>query len=125
MEYKGTNKMIIGIVFGVITFWLFAQAIVNIVPTVQKDLGVSMGTLNIAISLTALFSGMFIVAAGGLADKIGRKKIAYIGFILKHYRFTLSCINYRNNIANYWPCHSRAFGCLYYAINNCINESLF
>ncbi|RHW35012.1 MFS transporter [Lysinibacillus yapensis] len=80
--YKGTNKMIIGIVFGVITFWLFAQAIVNVVPTVQEDLGVSLGTLNIAISLTALFSGMFIVAAGGLADKIGRKKIAVIGFIL-------------------------------------------
>ncbi|CAI6079893.1 Quinolone resistance protein NorB [Paenibacillus sp. JJ-100] len=80
--YRGTNKMIIGIVFGVITFWLFAQAIVNVVPTVQADLGVSTGTLNIAISLSALFSGMFIVAAGGLADKIGRKKIALIGFLL-------------------------------------------
>jgi DHA2 family multidrug resistance protein-like MFS transporter len=81
-SYKGTNKMITGIVFGVITFWLFAQAMVNVVPAVQKDLGISLGTLNIAISLTALFSGMFIVAAGGLADKVGRKKIAYIGFIL-------------------------------------------
>ncbi|MFC4410322.1 MFS transporter [Chungangia koreensis] len=80
--YKGTNKLIIGIVFGVITFWLFAQAMVNIVPTVQKDLGISLGTLNIAISLTALFSGLFIVAAGGLADKLGRKKIAVIGYIL-------------------------------------------
>lgn len=80
--YKGTNKMIVGIVFGVITFWLFAQAIVNVVPAVQEDLGVSLGTLNIAISLAALFSGLFIVAAGGLADKIGRKKIAVIGFIL-------------------------------------------
>ena len=81
-SYKGTNKMIIGIVFGVITFWLFAQAMVNVVPAVQADLGISLGTLNIAISLAALFSGMFIVAAGGLADKIGRKKIAVIGFIL-------------------------------------------
>ncbi|MFB5281050.1 MFS transporter [Peribacillus sp. Hz7] len=81
-SYKGTNKMIIGIVFGVITFWLFAQAMVNVVPAVQKDLGISLGTLNIAISLTALFSGMFIVAAGGLADKIGRKKMTYIGLIL-------------------------------------------
>ena len=81
-SYKGTNKMITGIVFGVITFWLFAQAMVNVVPAVQKDLGISLGTLNIAISLTALFSGMFIVAAGGLADKVGRKKMAYIGFIL-------------------------------------------
>jgi len=80
--YKGTNKMITGIVFGVITFWLFAQAMVNVVPAVQKDLGISLGTLNIAISLTALFSGMFIVAAGGLADKIGRKKMTYIGLIL-------------------------------------------
>jgi DHA2 family multidrug resistance protein-like MFS transporter len=81
-NYKGTDKMITGIVFGVITFWLFAQAMVNVVPAVQLDLGVSYGTLNIAISLTALFSGMFIVAAGGLADKIGRKKITYIGLIL-------------------------------------------
>ena len=81
-SYKGTDKMITGIVFGVITFWLFAQAMVNVVPAVQEDLGVSLGTLNIAISLTALFSGMFIVAAGGLADKVGRKKIATIGFVL-------------------------------------------
>ena len=80
--YKGTNKMITGIVFGVLTFWLFAQAMVNVVPAIQQDLGVSMGTLNIAISLTALFSGIFIVAAGGLADKMGRKKITNFGLIL-------------------------------------------
>lgn len=80
--YKGTNKLITGIVFGVITFWLFAQAMVNVVPSVQADLGVSLEALNIAISLSALFSGMFIVAAGGLADKIGRKKITNIGLIL-------------------------------------------
>ena len=80
--YKGTNKMLTGIVFGVITFWLFAQAMVNIVPAVQEDLGISLGVLNIAISLTALFSGMFIVAAGGIADKLGRKKITYLGLVL-------------------------------------------
>ncbi|RLL41314.1 MFS transporter [Oceanobacillus piezotolerans] len=80
--YKGTNKLITGIVFGVITFWLFAQSMVNIVPAVQSDLGVSLGTINVAISLTALFSGMFIVVAGGLADRIGRKKITYVGLIL-------------------------------------------
>ena len=86
-SYKGTNKMLTGIVFGVITFWLFAQSMVNVVPAVQKDLGISLGTLNIAISLTSLFSGMFIVGAGGLADKVGRKKITYIGLILKCNRF--------------------------------------
>ncbi|WP_409272770.1 MFS transporter [Neobacillus sp. SCS-31] len=80
--YKGTNKLITGIVFGVITFWLFAQAMVNVVPAVQKDLGISLGMLNVGISLTALFSGMFIVAAGGLADKVGRKKITNLGLVL-------------------------------------------
>ena len=81
-SYKGTNKMLTGIVFGVITFWLFAQSMVNVVPAVQKDLGISLGTLNIAISLTSLFSGMFIVGAGGLADKVGRKKMTNIGLVL-------------------------------------------
>ena len=80
--YKGTNKMLTGIVFGVITFWLFAQSMVNIVPAVQSDLGVSVGTINVAISLTALFSGMFIVVAGGLADRLGRKKVTYVGLVL-------------------------------------------
>ena len=81
-SYKGTNKMITGIVFGVLTFWLFAQALLNVVPSVQQDLGVSLGTVNIAISLTSLFSGLFIVAFGGLADIVGRKKMANIGFVL-------------------------------------------
>ncbi len=80
--YQGTNKMITGIVFGVITFWLFAQSMVNVVPAVQADLGISLGVLNIAISLTALFSGIFVVAAGGFADKIGRKKMTYSGLVL-------------------------------------------
>ena len=31
---------------------------------------------------TALFSGIFVVAAGGLADKIGRKKMTYLGLVL-------------------------------------------
>lgn len=82
VPFKGGNKLIYGIVFGVITFWLFAQSMVNIVPAVQSDLGISMDTLNVAISLTALFSGCFIVVAGGMADKFGRMKLTNIGFIL-------------------------------------------
>lgn len=81
-NYKGTNKLIVGIVFGVITFWLFAQSMVNIVPDVQSDLGISSDLLSIAISLTALFSGIFIVVAGGMADKFGRMKLTYFGLIL-------------------------------------------
>lgn len=33
--YKGDNKLILGIVLGVVTFWLFAQSLLNVVPTLQ------------------------------------------------------------------------------------------
>ena len=37
---------------------------------------------NIAVSITALFSGIFIVVAGGLADRLGRVKLTNIGLSL-------------------------------------------
>lgn len=80
--YRGGNKLILGIVLGVITFWLFAQSLVNVVPNLQQSFGADMGTISIAVSLTALFSGMFVVGAGGLADKIGRVKMTNIGLLL-------------------------------------------
>ncbi len=81
-SFKGNNRMITGIVFGVLTYWLFAQSLINVIPEVQSDMGISLGVLNTAISLTGLFSGMFVVAAGGISDRIGRKKIATIGLLL-------------------------------------------
>jgi len=72
--YHGTNKMLLGIVLGVLNFWLFAQTLMNMVPQVQFGLGISPQLMSTAISVTALFSGLFIVAAGNLADMIGRKK---------------------------------------------------
>ncbi len=80
--YRGGNKLILGIVLGVITFWLFAQSLVNVVPNLQQSFGADMGIISIAVSLTALFSGMFVVGAGGLADKIGRVKMTNIGLLL-------------------------------------------
>ncbi|WP_339226623.1 MFS transporter [Oceanobacillus sp. FSL K6-2867] len=81
-SYKGNNRMLTGIVFGVLTYWLFSQSLINVMPEVQLDMGISMGLLNTAISLSGLFSGMFIVAAGGISDRIGRKRIANIGLLL-------------------------------------------
>ncbi len=37
---------------------------------------------NIAVSITALFSGIFIVVAGGLADQFGRMRFTYLGLLL-------------------------------------------
>lgn len=82
VSYKGTNKLLVGIVLSVLTYWLFAQSLLNMAPDVQRDLGVSSGILSIGISMTGLFSGIFIVVAGGLADKLGRMKLTYIGLIL-------------------------------------------
>lgn len=80
--YKGDNRLILGIVLGVVTFWLFAQSLLNVVPTLQQSFHSNIGTISIAVSITALFSGMFVVGAGSLADKVGRVKITYIGLWL-------------------------------------------
>jgi len=47
-----------------------------------KDLGLDTSTMNIAVAITALFSGIFIVVMGGLAGRVGRVKIVRIGFYL-------------------------------------------
>ena len=45
----------------------------------RADLGISENWSNIAVSITALFSGIFIVVFGGLGDKLGRVKFTMIG----------------------------------------------
>lgn len=80
--HRGANRLILGIVLAVITFWLFAQTTLNVAPTMREELRISESLNNIAVSITALFSGIFIVIAGGLADRLGRLKITYIGLAL-------------------------------------------
>src|SRR6202158_524373 len=80
--YAGTNRLILGIVLAVVTFWLFAQTTLNVAPTMRDDLHITNSASNIAVSITALFSGIFIVVAGGLADQCGRVKLTYIGLAL-------------------------------------------
>ena len=79
---QSANKLILGIVLAVITFWLFAQTTLNVAPTMRDDLRISESLTNIAVSITALFSGIFIVVAGSLADRLGRLKLTYIGLVL-------------------------------------------
>lgn len=81
-QYKGNDKLLLGIVMSVITFWLFAQTTLNIAPTIRTDLGIDENMSNIAVSITALFSGIFIVVIGGLGDRLGRVKITKLGLIL-------------------------------------------
>jgi DHA2 family multidrug resistance protein-like MFS transporter len=81
-EWKANDKWLLGIVLAVINFWLFAQTLLNVIPGIQGQLGVQRTLANLAVSVTSLFSGIFIVVAGGLADRIGRVKILYAGIYL-------------------------------------------
>ena len=73
--YRGNDRLLFGIIFGVLAFWLFAQTTLNIAPAMARDLAVSTNVMNIAVSVTALFSGIFIVVVGGLADRVGRVRV--------------------------------------------------
>lgn len=79
---QGNDRILIGFILAVLTFWLFANSMMNIAPTMSNELGVASNTMNIAVSLAALFSGIFIVVLGGLADSIGRVKILKFGLYL-------------------------------------------
>jgi len=81
-RYHGDNRLIAGIVLAVVTFWLFAQTTLNVAPAIRADLRISEGVNNIAVSITALFSGIFVVIAGGLADRFGRVRLTNAGIVL-------------------------------------------
>lgn len=82
VSYQGNDRLIFAIVLGVITFWLFAQSLLNTVPAVEQSVGIPLPSLNLAVSLTALFSGCFVVVAGSFADKFGRVRFTQIGLLL-------------------------------------------
>ena len=80
--FVGNDRLLFGMILGVLAFWLFAQTMLNIAPTMGADLGLDPSAMNIAVSITALFSGIFIVVMGGLADRVGRVRVVRWGFVL-------------------------------------------
>src|SRR6188508_3486116 len=82
VPYRGNDTLLFGIILGVLAFWLFAQTTLNIAPAMASDLGIQTNVMNIAVSITALFSGIFIVVVGGLADRVGRVRMLMWGFVL-------------------------------------------
>ncbi|SDB80789.1 MFS transporter, DHA2 family, multidrug resistance protein [Raineyella antarctica] len=85
--YQGTEKLLWGIVLAVVTFWLFAGTAGTVAPEIMRQINspkeyVDKASMNLAVSITALFSGMFIVLMGGLADRIGRVRITLLGIIM-------------------------------------------
>lgn len=82
VRFAGNDRLLVGMILGVLTFWLFAQSTLNIAPDMQRDLGIGAGTMTGAVAAAALFSGIFIVVMGGLADRFGRMRILRLGFAL-------------------------------------------
>ncbi|REG50127.1 DHA2 family multidrug resistance protein-like MFS transporter [Paraburkholderia sp. BL6669N2] len=82
LQYEGNDRLTAGIVLAVVTFWLFAQTTLNVLPAMRTELRINDGISDIAVSITALFSGVFIVVAGGLADRFGRVMMTYVGLAL-------------------------------------------
>ena len=80
-QYKGNDKLLFGIILGVLAFWFFAQTTLNINVVMSEELQLNTSMMNIAVSITALFSGIFIVVFGGIADRFGRVKVIKIGFV--------------------------------------------
>jgi DHA2 family multidrug resistance protein-like MFS transporter len=80
-RYKGNDKLLFGIILGVLAFWFFAQTTLNINVVMSEELQMNTSMMNIAVSITALFSGIFIVVFGGIADRFGRVKVIKIGFV--------------------------------------------
>ncbi|MEN1959780.1 MFS transporter [Luteimonas sp. MJ246] len=81
-SFNGNDSALLGIVLAVVTFWLFAQTTMNIGPLMARDVGMRMPVMNVAVSLAALFSGMFTVVLGGLGDRWGRVRLVLAGNVL-------------------------------------------
>ncbi len=85
--YQGTDKLLLGIVLAVMGFWLFAGTAGTVAPAIMNDINATneyldVNSMNLAVSITSLFSGLFIVLMGGIADKFGRVKITLLGVIM-------------------------------------------
>ncbi|HFJ4987265.1 TPA: MFS transporter [Staphylococcus aureus] len=87
------SNIIITIMLSALTYWLFAQSFINIGPLVGQTYQTSPAVLNLSISLTSFATGIFMVAAGDIADKIGQLRMTYMGLIISMFASLLLIIS--------------------------------
>lgn len=87
------SNIIIVIMLSALTYWLFAQSFINIGPLVGQTYQTSPAVLNLSISLTSFATGIFMVAAGDIADKIGQLRMTYMGLIISMFASLLLIIS--------------------------------
>ena len=96
------SNIIIAIMLSALTYWLFAQSFINIGPLVGQTYQTSPAVLNLSISLTSFATGIFMVAAGDIADKIGQLENDIHG---SHNQYV--CISSINYIGHHCTAHHR------------------
>ncbi len=92
--FAGNDKLLAGLVLSIVSYWLFAISLGTVAPTVMLNINgaydneaaktwldplLTPTAMNLAVALTGLVSGLFIVLMGGLADRHGRVKLTLIG----------------------------------------------
>lgn len=91
--FVGNDKLLVGLVLSIVSYWLFAISLGTVARVVMNDINgelapgattwpnpfLSPTAMNLAVALTGLVSGLFIVLAGGFADRYGRVKLTLIG----------------------------------------------
>lgn len=53
--YVGNDRLLLGIVLAVVTFWLFAQTTLNVAPDMRADLGITENWSNMPSALPLSF----------------------------------------------------------------------
>src|SRR5690625_4631553 len=81
-EFVGNDKVLFGVIFVVRPFWACAQSTLNIALVMDYDLDAETSIMNLAVSITALFSVIFIVVFGGVPHKFGRVQVLMCVFYL-------------------------------------------
>lgn len=82
IEKVSGSKLLTGLVLSILTYWLFAQAFLNIGPKIQTTFDASPDIVNISVSLTSFVTGVFMVVAGNISDKFGKVKLTRIALVL-------------------------------------------
>lgn len=52
-QFVGNDRLLFGIILGVLTFWLFAQTTLNISPVMAPDLGIETSVMNTLVGVSA------------------------------------------------------------------------
>lgn len=78
-DYHCPPTVLLGMCMGVAIYWLFALSMGALLPAISQSLDVAVPDLGLPMALAGLVAGIFIVPAGGLADRLGRLKFTRIG----------------------------------------------